>query len=252
MQKIRDLTGQRFGRLVAKYPTDKRLCSSVVWHCECDCGESCDVATVNLRNGSTKSCGCLQREAAKKQIGKNRNPKYKDIAGQVFGELTALYPVLDAKRGNRMPMVWHCKCSCGKEVDVSRQCLIQGNTVSCGHVRIQNTRDLTVAGTAPCRLPASLSSSNTSGHTGVYFDKRSQRWIAEIMFKRKKYYLGGYKELNDAAMARKRAEDNIYDSFLEWYAETYPERWKRLQKRRAEKAKVQVSKEVNDSAPKPH
>lgn len=72
------------------------------------------------------------------------------------------------------------------------------------------------------------------------------------MFKRKKYYLGGYKELEDAAMARKQAEDNIYGPFLEWYAETYPEHWKRLQKRRAEKAKVQTSKKVSDSAPKPH
>lgn len=85
MQKIRDLTGQRFGRLVAKYPTDKRLCSSVVWHCECDCGKSCDVATVNLRNGSTKSCGCLHREAAKKQIGKTEIPNLKIFPGKFLG-----------------------------------------------------------------------------------------------------------------------------------------------------------------------
>lgn len=250
MQKIRDLTGQRFGRLVAKYPTDKRLCSSVVWHCECDCGKSCDVATVNLRNGSTKSCGCLHREAAKKQIGKNRNPKFKDISGQVFGELTALYPVLDAKRGKRMSMVWHCKCSCGKEVDASCQCLVRGYTVSCGHVRLQNTKDLVVDGTAPCRIPPSLRKTNTSGCTGVHFDKRSQRWIAKIVFKQRSYYLGAYKELKDAAMARKQAEDNLYGPFLEWYAETYPEHWEKLQGRREEKIKAQTPKKTSDSASK--
>ncbi len=232
MQKIRDLTGQRFGQLVAEYPTDKRLCSSVVWHCGCDCGDSCDVATVNLRNGSTKSCGCLQKETAKKQIEKNRNPKFKDIAGQVFGELTALCPILDAKRGSGMSIVWHCRCSCGKEVDVTYACLVRGGTISCGHVRSRNTKDLIVDGTAPCRLSQSIRSSNTSGCTGVYRNQRDQKWVASIMFKRKKYYLGGYKAFDDAVKARRQAEEHIYGPFFEWYAKTYPEKWERMQKKK--------------------
>lgn len=230
--KIKDITEQRFGRLVAEYPTEKRICSSVVWHCRCDCGNNCDVASVNLQNGSTKSCGCLQKEAAKKQIEKNRNPKFKDISGRTFGELTALYPVLDAKRGNNVCMTWHCLCSCGKKVDVSYQCLARGSTISCGHVRLQNTKDLVVDGTAPCRIPPSIRKTNTSGCTGVHFDKRSQKWVAQIMFKHKTYYLGGHKEFDDAVKARKQAEDYIYGSFLEWYAKEYPERWEKLQKRK--------------------
>lgn len=232
MGKIKDLTGQRFGRLVAEYPTDKRLCSSVVWHCVCDCGKSRDVASVNLLSGDTKSCGCLHKEAAKKQIDKNRNPKYIDITGETFGELTVMYPLLDGKRGTGYSMTWHCKCSCGKEVDVTYQCLIRGSTISCGHVRSENTKKIVVDGTVPCRLQTSLSSSNTSGCTGVHYDKRSQKWIARLMFKRKKYPLGSYSDFNDAVNARKRAEKEIYGPFLEWYAKAYPDQWERLQRKK--------------------
>ena len=43
MGKIKDLTGQRFGRLFVLYPTDKRVNRRVVWHCICDCGNYKDV-----------------------------------------------------------------------------------------------------------------------------------------------------------------------------------------------------------------
>lgn len=57
-----DLTGQRFGRLAALEPTDKKLGNSVIWKCQCDCGKIAEVASINLRNGNTRSCGCLSSE----------------------------------------------------------------------------------------------------------------------------------------------------------------------------------------------
>lgn len=63
-----DLTGHRFGRLTALYPTDKKMGNSVIWHCLCDCGKSADVASVDLRKGYTKSCGCLAAEVRAKSI----------------------------------------------------------------------------------------------------------------------------------------------------------------------------------------
>lgn len=62
MGKINDLTGQRFGRLVALYPTEKRICRRVVWHCKCDCGKYKDVDSLNLVQGDTTSCGCVATE----------------------------------------------------------------------------------------------------------------------------------------------------------------------------------------------
>lgn len=55
----RDLTGQVFGRLTAKYKTGKKLHSKNVWYCECSCGNSAEVITTSLVGGDTQSCGCI-------------------------------------------------------------------------------------------------------------------------------------------------------------------------------------------------
>ena len=60
--KIKDLTGQRFGRLVVLSKTDKRANRCVVWHCICDCGNYADVSSRSLIGGKTKSCGCYMNE----------------------------------------------------------------------------------------------------------------------------------------------------------------------------------------------
>ena len=56
-----DITGQRYGKLVALYPIysgehDKHT----KWHCRCDCGNEVDIDMGNLRQGFSKSCGCTQ------------------------------------------------------------------------------------------------------------------------------------------------------------------------------------------------
>ena len=60
IMKAKDISGTRFGRLVAKYPTDKRINGRVVWHCQCDCGKSIDAPISYLTSGETLSCGCLK------------------------------------------------------------------------------------------------------------------------------------------------------------------------------------------------
>jgi hypothetical protein len=51
-----DLTGQRFGKLVASHLFEsggKRR----KWYCVCDCGGDATVITENLRSGNSKACG---------------------------------------------------------------------------------------------------------------------------------------------------------------------------------------------------
>lgn len=62
----KDITGQRFGRLVAIGPEKMVLyaCGQrlIFWRCKCDCGNEKTVALGKLSNGNTSSCGCFQRE----------------------------------------------------------------------------------------------------------------------------------------------------------------------------------------------
>jgi hypothetical protein len=66
--RLIDLSGQRFGRLVAKFvlpsPTNKRVC----WHCACDCGKTHLVAAKHLRSGRIRSCGCLNNECRANRV----------------------------------------------------------------------------------------------------------------------------------------------------------------------------------------
>lgn len=60
-KSTKDITNQRFGRLVALYPTEKRTSNRrIVWHCLCDCGNYVDVSSDSLIQGNTISCGCLK------------------------------------------------------------------------------------------------------------------------------------------------------------------------------------------------
>ncbi len=59
--KIRDLTGQRFGRLVVD-SFKGRDKNQTLWKCSCDCGNKCVASSHDLLLGCTVSCGCRNKE----------------------------------------------------------------------------------------------------------------------------------------------------------------------------------------------
>lgn len=63
MSHIIGLIGERFGRLlvIARGPSTK-VNGFACWACQCDCGKVTVVSGINLRNGQTRSCGCLRKE----------------------------------------------------------------------------------------------------------------------------------------------------------------------------------------------
>lgn len=71
---FRDLTGQRFGRLVCiSRHSDRRSSGEMYarWSCVCDCGTHHDVDSRALTRGQSRSCGCLQRDRARETARKN-------------------------------------------------------------------------------------------------------------------------------------------------------------------------------------
>jgi hypothetical protein len=52
-----------------------------------------------------------------------------------------------------------------------------------------------------------LNANNVSGKTGVYQDRRTGKWLAEIFVSGVKYRLGRFDKLEDAIKARKAAEE---------------------------------------------
>ena len=59
--KIKDLTGKKFGRLTV-ISFDGRRNNKTYWKCKCDCGNDCIASTSCLTSGAVTSCGCKNEE----------------------------------------------------------------------------------------------------------------------------------------------------------------------------------------------
>jgi len=73
-KKPLDLSGQRFGRLIAIKWVSTNNQGNSEWLCKCDCGKEIIVNSQRLKIGKTRSCGCLSSEIV---IARNKsNAKY--------------------------------------------------------------------------------------------------------------------------------------------------------------------------------
>jgi len=78
--KALDLTGQRFNRLTAIKQTNKSKTGKLKWLCQCDCGNTIEAISSNLKNGQTNSCGCYHKDQtsnASRTHGQSKIPEYK-------------------------------------------------------------------------------------------------------------------------------------------------------------------------------
>ncbi len=205
----RDLTGQRFGKLVAISPTKQRKYDGVVWRCLCDCDNVVYVSSHQLLSGYTKSCGCLS------------HPPLKDYVGKRFGQLTVIS--YEGKiNGQHM---WRCMCDCGNETVVRQTYLQSAHTKSCGCLQDSAiVKNLNLVDGTSVKILESIKNkrrvNNTSGYNGVHQNKKSGKWIAQITFKGKCYHLGSFDEITDAVKARQKGEE-MHDNFLDWYYNEY-------------------------------
>jgi hypothetical protein len=121
--KRMDLTGQRFGRLRVEGMSWDAVPTRAL--CICDCGSCVTVAASRLRNGTTTSCGCWQREASSQR----RRAQSQDLTGQRFGRLL-VENMAPHPKTNRIQAI--CRCDCGRQKPVRVVRLVHGTTRSCG------------------------------------------------------------------------------------------------------------------------
>lgn len=208
----KDLTGQTFGRLTVLEEAERRG-HRRYWHCRCACGREKTVEDWHLKSGHTKSCGCYRVDKPKQ--------RRLDLTGERYGRLLVLGP---AREDGQEGMYWECLCDCGKRCVGHKERLRSGLTRSCGCLqREQRKKNMETAihfveGTCleriACRKKAS---NNTSGRRGVY-RRENDRWRAVIGFQGKVYNLGTFRSFEEAAAARKEAEERLYDPFIRKFA----------------------------------
>ena len=112
-RRVVDITGERFGNLTVIERDVDAVSKGAKWICKCDCGNIISVLGSHLRNGHTKSCGCLKTQR-------------EDLSNQRFGRLIVL------REDDKDTKKCICKCDCGNIVSVNKSNLKRGFTTSCG------------------------------------------------------------------------------------------------------------------------
>lgn len=117
----KDLTGQRFGRLVV----EKMLWDFHPTKCECvcDCGKKTVVIGTQLTYGKTKSCGCLWRERISEV-------NTKDLSGEVTA--SGVKFIEQVRKNKHGVWIWKCQCPCGNFFEEIPAKVLNGHHISCG------------------------------------------------------------------------------------------------------------------------
>ncbi len=154
-RKVKDITGERFGHLVALEETAERFNGKVVWLCRCDCGNEIRITSHRLLHTEVSNCfdeKCPYRDTTRKALkeedfqgqARRDTAAMDDLSGQVFGDLT-VEKMTGIKSGKNLQ--WFCKCSCGREVKVYGRDLMRGLRTDCGTT--QHRKQLILSGAAP-------------------------------------------------------------------------------------------------------
>lgn len=140
MGRFIDITGERFGKLVAEERVGTSKNGHPLWRVHCDCGR--EKVLPRNRLYQDRSCGCAH---------------HWDLTGKRFGRLLVLGLSGRNASGN---LRWTCKCDCGEEkiITGSQLSAQSRGTKSCGCLRVEALR--LHPGADAVRLPKGLASRN--------------------------------------------------------------------------------------------
>ena len=211
MTKLGDLTGQKLGRwLVLEY----RECfnkppSHHRWLCQCDCGTVREVQDHTLRHGISKSCGCTRDKklkthglsrskihnswrAMKERCENTKNKRYSSYGG----------------RGITYDLKWKTFDGFYEDMGDSHVDGLELDRIDVnGNYCKENCR---WADQAEQCYNQRLRKDNKTGRTGVWFNKKTGKYLAYIRFKNKRINLGYYSNFEDAVKVREEAEIEYY------------------------------------------
>jgi hypothetical protein len=231
---FRDLTGQKFGRLtvlerVQDYISPKGQ-RHAQWLCECDCANKVVVRGSYLKNGNTKSCGCLDSETTAKR-NKDICKKYNtyDLNGEYGIGYTSKCEefYFDLEDYDKIKdycwyldkdgyVVSHLSGTRNNRQGIKMHRLLFPESEKVDHIKHINNDNRKselrpVTASQNC-MNRGLLSNNTSGITGVSYSKTENRWIAHIAINNEQYQKRFIK-FDDAVKQRKEWEEKYFGEY---------------------------------------
>ena len=213
MSDLKNLIGQTFGELTVIKRVENNKDGRARWLCKCSCGNEKITTGKLLLRGDTKSCGCVKRNLnqyefdgdiciATTSMGIQHifdaedYEKVKNISWRMtnYGYIYGLYNnkqifIHKLITNFKYPTIDHIN---GNKLD-NRKCNLRPATPS------QNAMN-------KHKIPK-------SGYIGVYHRKDNNKWAAKICINYKRIYLGSFDNLEDAIIARLKAEKKYCGEF---------------------------------------
>ena len=201
------------------------------------------VTTHDLRMGGSKSCGCFMKDEnyLKAFVDKMRENNKKYNRYEDKGDYVVMYTTkdepffVDKEDFDKVKDICWSKNNGGylagnagnsKTVMLHRYIMDAPDDMLVDPVHGSETKhdnrrsNLRLATCAQNNMNSKLNINNTSGCTGVYFNKETKKWVAQIGVgnyedtgKKRCIYLGSYDDFDDAVKARKEAEEKYYGEF---------------------------------------
>lgn len=155
--------GDKYNRLTALQRDISRVNEGrVFWLWQCDCGNIISRPLKEIKNGNTKSCGCLLKENRLKNLEKIHENQLESLVGKRSGLLQVIRQATKEEIGNRPSGLryWYCKCDCGNFHIVSTSDFNYGKVQSCGCLNSKGE----------AKIKQLLENNNIKYATQFYFD----------------------------------------------------------------------------------
>lgn len=225
MEKIKDLTGQKIGKLTVKELQGVDKNRKALWLCQCECDGNIKIYKgILLINGHVKSCGCLRKDKISKM-----KKKYNTY------DLTGIYGIGYTFKGEEFyfdledydlikECCWyldpHKYVITRKNKSLIRMHRLIMNVTEnedidhIFHINYDNRKsELRIVNDSQNQMNEKLQKNNISGVTGVCWVKSKGKWKAQIGVNNTNIFLGYFNSLNDAINTRKEAEEKYFGEY---------------------------------------
>lgn len=226
----KDLTGQRFGRLVVIEQAEDFVSPSgnkvSGWLCKCDCGNEVCVRGASLLNGNTKSCGCYALSPESKNTKKyntfiqdgeiGRGYDYKgseflfdwedyDIVSKYCWSVNTIGYVRTQDYANRLDILMHryvTNAPKGMYVD------------HINHNKSDNRKsNLRVCSQSENMMNAVMRKDNKTGVKGVRWLEKEHVWEVRLKVNGEHKIMQKFDNFDEAVAARKEAEIKYFGDY---------------------------------------
>ena len=225
------MIGKKFGLLTvesfAGYVRDSQNRKRRIWNCTCDCGNKKEgVLEKSLKNGGTKSCGCLVSIKSKENGKKIRKYNMYELDGEIckgfdhkgdvfYFDLDDYEKIKDYCWVVKSNQYVESRTEGGKFISMHRIIFEnpEGHIDHINHRPNDNRkRNLRIVTREQNQANTKLRIDNTSGVKGVYFDSRINKWVASLQ-ENNVHHVKNFNKKTDAINYQKFLEEKYQGDY---------------------------------------